>query len=755
MKAAIGSGQWERSAQIHHCVVLSVALAAVITILFCVPALYATTGDPNEITNIHVENVTQITVDVVWDTVHPSTSQVMIARDTNYEPERWAPVVPDPNLVNHHRVTVDKLVPYYSVTGDGVYYYYVASVDVNNNLYTNPGPDDPSGNTSPPPFMRFQTLATDTNATMNYSFSAYGGTNVFAGSDLYLQVMNILQGGPIGHIYIVYSGTKDGTHDAVVRDSNNNVVSSIQVHYACTNYDPTANHSHDQITNSPYNYCYGSPALGANNDVTNQIIRVTPSISTPPGVYTATITLSPDTALAYAYTYTYTFTVLPPATFTATPPNSFPPVPNLSTWETQMTTLGGYWCDGKNTNSRDSENAAGLFMTGYGWYADAWNYDGGRVYQQIDSYTAQHGAANHPRWQHCALTILDPYRQYILNNNAALQGPAIFPYGMMMNYLRTGDSTNNQALNLLATADPFWPRDGYVDPYWVRETSYQIDVWLAAEMAGHARYPLLARDVDHLIGQMDQLVNQKVEMHPFMAGIALEALINWYELNALENTPDNRIPLVVKSVLDAIWKDWYLSDHYCLLFNRYTIPNQNYFTELNDLVAPAYAWYWSKTGDDTYLNEGDLLFAHTFDNPGAYAWSGKQFTQIFKWSFDYVGWRSGTTSSAIAKMNNPYSGTYADTEPPIETKVAAQNITTNAANIVWTTYETADSQVYYGTTSKYGSSTTLIDQGQNRKMSHLVSLKSLKSKTTYHFQVRSKDAAGNLAASSDYTFITN
>jgi hypothetical protein len=415
---------------------------------------------------------------------------------------------------------------------------------------------------------------------------------------------------------------------------------------------------------------------------------------------------------------------------------------------------GGYWCDGKNSNSRDSLNATGNFLTGFGWYADAWNYDGGRVYEQIDSYTAQHGVANHPRWQHCALTILDPYRQFILNNNAALQGPAIFPYGMLMNYLRTSDSTDNQAINLLATADPFWPRGGWVDPYWMRETAYQDDVWIAAEMMGHARYPLLSRSIDRLIGQLDQYANQKFEMHPFMAGIALEALINWYEMNALENTPDQRIPLVVKSVLDALWRDWYLPNNYCLLYNRYSIPNQYYFTELNDLVAPAYAWYWSKTGDSTYLDEGDLLFAHTFDNPGAYTWSGKQFTQIYKWSFDYVGWRSGATTSDVANVNNPYGGAYADTEPPIETKVTAQNITSTSANITWTTYENADSQVYYGLTSNYSSSSQLIDTGQGRKTSHLVSLKSLASRTTYHFQVRSRDAAGNLASTIDSTFTT-
>src|SRR5664280_3753001 len=84
----------------------AVVLCALPVLLFnC--QVSASTGRSHEITNIHFENVTQTTVDVVWDTVHPSTSQVLIARDLNYEPERWAPTTADAALVTTHRVTVD------------------------------------------------------------------------------------------------------------------------------------------------------------------------------------------------------------------------------------------------------------------------------------------------------------------------------------------------------------------------------------------------------------------------------------------------------------------------------------------------------------------------------------------------------------------------------------------------------------------------------------------------------------------------
>ena len=92
-----------------------------------------------------------------------------------------------------------------------------------------------------------------------------------------------------------------------------------------------------------------------------------------------------------------------------------------------------------------------------------------------------------------------------------------------------------------------------------------------------------------------------------------------------------------------------------------------------------------------------------------------------------------------------------DTQPPVISNVAASNITTSAATITWTTNETSDTQVEYGLTTSYGSSSTL---NTSLVTSHTVSLSSLQANTTYHYRVKSKDAAGNLAVSEDATFVT-
>jgi hypothetical protein len=93
----------------------------------------------------------------------------------------------------------------------------------------------------------------------------------------------------------------------------------------------------------------------------------------------------------------------------------------------------------------------------------------------------------------------------------------------------------------------------------------------------------------------------------------------------------------------------------------------------------------------------------------------------------------------------------ADTTAPTLSSIAAGSITSNGAMITWTTNEVADTQVVYGTTSGYGLSSTLA---ATQVTNHSVTLNGLTGSTTYHYAVKSRDAAGNLATSTDKTFTT-
>jgi hypothetical protein len=89
----------------------------------------------------------------------------------------------------------------------------------------------------------------------------------------------------------------------------------------------------------------------------------------------------------------------------------------------------------------------------------------------------------------------------------------------------------------------------------------------------------------------------------------------------------------------------------------------------------------------------------------------------------------------------------ADVAPPVISAVTATAITTSGAAIRWTTNEPSDSQVEYGATTAYGTLTTL---NRLRVASHTVTLTGLAAGNLYHFRVRSRDFAGNLAVSRLY-----
>ncbi len=121
---------------------------------------------------------------------------------------------------------------------------------------------------------------------------------------------------------------------------------------------------------------------------------------------------------------------------------------------------------------------------------------------------------------------------------------------------------------------------------------------------------------------------------------------------------------------------------------------------------------------------------------------------------DYI--QAGTilfnsSAYASATIGNIRLEVETDTTAPAISNVAAGGITSTGATITWTTNENSDSQVEYGTTTSYGQSTTL---NPTLVTAHSQALSGLNSDTLYHYRVKSKDAAGNLAMSADFTFRT-
>lgn len=106
---------------------------------------------------------------------------------------------------------------------------------------------------------------------------------------------------------------------------------------------------------------------------------------------------------------------------------------------------------------------------------------------------------------------------------------------------------------------------------------------------------------------------------------------------------------------------------------------------------------------------------------------------------------SGTSTTSVT------TATAADVIPPAISGISVSNITGTSAKISWTTNEAAEDMVQYGLTTSYGSS-TVIDGIFST--SHTRTISSLNPGTAYHYRVVVRDAAGNVASSSDRGFTT-
>jgi Concanavalin A-like lectin/glucanases superfamily/Bacterial Ig domain/Purple acid Phosphatase, N-terminal domain len=105
---------------------------------------------------------------------------------------------------------------------------------------------------------------------------------------------------------------------------------------------------------------------------------------------------------------------------------------------------------------------------------------------------------------------------------------------------------------------------------------------------------------------------------------------------------------------------------------------------------------------------------------------------------------STTSAAVLVTVSN-------DTTPPVISGVSASGVSSTGATIAWTTNELSDSQVEYGPTTGYGSTIGLTS---SLVTSHVQALSNLATNTLYHYRAKSRDAAGNLATSTDFTFTT-
>jgi hypothetical protein len=177
-----------------------------------------------------------------------------------------------------------------------------------------------------------------------------------------------------------------------------------------------------------------------------------------------------------------------------------------------------------------------------------------------------------------------------------------------------------------------------------RETAYLIQAYLSAEELGAARHPKLPTAVNYALGHLDQWSGTETAdfMQPFMVGLTCEALIRYQK-----KTGDQRVLPAVQRTLAWLWNKAWVAEAQAFRYiickpgadagGNDCVNGSKPASDLNMLIAPAYGWVYAETGDAQFREWGDLIFSG--GARGAYLAQGKQFSQNYRWSFDYVKYR--------------------------------------------------------------------------------------------------------------------
>jgi hypothetical protein len=116
-------------------------------------------------------------------------------------------------------------------------------------------------------------------------------------------------------------------------------------------------------------------------------------------------------------------------------------------------------------------------------------------------------------------------------------------------------------------------------------------------------------------------------------------------------------------------------------------------------------------------------------------------------------WHDSTAGFTIEDISVIFStNPPPDTTPPVISNVQVTSVDDSTAVVTWTTDETSDSVVQYGTTS---GSYPLSRNNTNLVTSHSITLTGLTENTIHYFRVGSTDGSGNGAISNEMSFTTD
>lgn len=379
-------------------------------------------------------------------------------------------------------------------------------------------------------------------------------------------------------------------------------------------------------------------------------IGIATAANTPVGDYTFTVTYKTTGGSPVDKTKNWTVHVQAPTTFKTWTPTAYPPIPCLTSssvesdgstpcpynWQSTAVTDGQKWCTDDT----------------FGNEQHVWYYDATRVYYSLKNWDTLHGVTGNPsQWDACINFQADGYAGYV-NGGCAVPAIRVFAPGLATAFKNSGTASYSAAVNCLTQGanQPYKDLNdsALIVKNFFRESAYRADTELTyIQMTGDiSRIATLKKGLDIQLARVDQLALH--DYYPYMiGGLIPESLINCYESSVCPYYQDPRIPAAVKTMADTIWaNDWNLPGQEQSFVYAYGQYDMGYYTSnyraLNLLIAPTFAWLFKVTGDATYQVRADAIFQGGVTNdPGAGPdWSGKNYSQSYRTSFDFVNWRS-------------------------------------------------------------------------------------------------------------------
>jgi hypothetical protein len=292
-------------------------------------------------------------------------------------------------------------------------------------------------------------------------------------------------------------------------------------------------------------------------------------------------------------------------------------------WQSNMITFGKFHCD----KNRIQELST--------WEGSVWYYDGIRVFYQIADYTRDLSFLT------CAQYVKDVYRDYVIANGGRVPGWRVFTGGLARDYLSTGDEVSRDAVVALAKNSAFADKGGDPSFEYSRETAYLILAYLDLEKTTGERSQLLTIAVDYAKSHIRQWLSSAPNVKPFMVALTAEALIEYAEHTG-DSSAVADLPAIARWLRGSAWSS--SAGGFVYIVCRDPRSSQECAEDiavpapdLNLLIAPVFSYAARLSGDQDLASFGDTVFSRGVD--GAYLAGGKQFSQNYRWSFNFYKWR--------------------------------------------------------------------------------------------------------------------